>query len=86
MEKVKFEDPQTGDVVEFYVLEQTSINGAEYLLVTEKEEGDCEAYILRALLADTQEEVSYVMVEDDAELEAVSGIFEEMLEDVDFEK
>lgn len=46
MQKIKFTDPQTNDVVEFAVEEETTLNGTRYLLVSEGEEsGDCEAYI-----------------------------------------
>ena len=49
MQKIKFTDPQTNDVVEFAVEEETTLNGTRYLLVSEGEEsGDCEAYILKA--------------------------------------
>lgn len=86
MEKVQFIDPETGDVVEFFVLEQTTINGIAYLLVTEDEEGDSDAYIMKDLSAETDTEAAYVMVEEDEELEYISRIFAEMLEDVTFEK
>ena len=44
MQKIKFTDPQTNDVVEFAVEEETTLNGTRYLLVSEGEErGDCEA-------------------------------------------
>ena len=47
MEKVFFQSPEGGEGIEFFVLEQTRINGADYLLVAEEEEGDCEALILK---------------------------------------
>ena len=48
MEKIKFTDPDTQEVVEFAVEEETQLNGIRYLLVSEGEEdGDCEAYILK---------------------------------------
>ena len=34
MEKVNFTDPDTNESAEFYVLEQTTIRGINYLLVT----------------------------------------------------
>jgi uncharacterized protein YrzB (UPF0473 family) len=53
-------------------------------LVTDAEEDeDGEAYILKAV-PDTQgNEQVYVMVEDDDELDAVAGVFENMLDDTD---
>ena len=67
MQKIKFTDPQTNDVVEFAVEEETTLNGTRYLLVSEGEEsGDCEAYILKEV-STKDEEVLYQMVEDDVE-------------------
>ena len=47
MEKVNFTDPDTNESAEFYVLEQTTIRGINYLLVTVDEEGDSDAFILK---------------------------------------
>ena len=38
MEKIKFTDPDTQEVVEFAVEEETQLNGIRYLLVSEGEE------------------------------------------------
>ena len=86
MEKVKFMPAGEERAEEFYVLEQTMIGGISYLLVTDKEEGDGEAWILKDLSKDGETEALYEMVEDEAELEAVGRIFAEMLEDVDLEQ
>ena len=83
MEKVIFQSPQDGEALECYIIEQTRINGVDYLLVTEEEEGDCEAFILKDLSEKDEEEAMYEMVESEEELEYISRIFEEMLEDVD---
>ncbi|MDO4299454.1 MAG: DUF1292 domain-containing protein [Lachnospiraceae bacterium] len=85
MDKISFRPVGENETVGFFVLEETRINGASYLLVTESEEGDAEAYILKDLSEDGEEEARYVFVEDDRELEAVSKIFAELLEDVDIE-
>ena len=65
------------------MLEQTRINGKDYILVTDSEEGDGEALILKDLSENGEQEAIYEIVEDDDELEALSMIFGEMLEDVD---
>lgn len=83
MEKVIFQSPQDGEALEFYVIEETSINGMNYLLVTEEEDGDCEAFILKRLSQDEEEDAVYEMVESEEELESISRIFSEILEDVD---
>ncbi len=73
--------------VEFYILEQTKLNGYTYLLVTDAEEDDEEgnAYILKDLSTDADDAV-YDMVEDEKELDLIGKIFEELLEDIDLKK
>ena len=79
--KNKFTDPQTNDVVEFAVEEETTLNGTRYLLVSEGEEsGDCEAYILKEV-STKDEEVLYQMVEDDVEFSAIAKVFSELTDD-----
>ena len=82
MEKLVFE-PEEGNPVEFYVLEQTKLGGIPYILVTEEEEGDGEALILKDVSASEEEEAVYEIVEDETELDAVAAVFENMLEDID---
>ena len=82
MEKIIFR-PDGEENVEFFVLEQTRIGGVNYILVTDCEEGDGDALILKDLSADGDAESIYEIVEDDAELEAVGGVFQNMLDDVD---
>ena len=83
MEKIVFQLPDSQETVDFFVLEQTRINGADYILVTDAEDGDGEALILKDLSEDGEQEAVYEIVEDDDELEALSVIFGEMLEDGD---
>ncbi|MCR4651936.1 MAG: DUF1292 domain-containing protein [Lachnospiraceae bacterium] len=83
MEKVTF-CPDKDEPVEFYVLEQTRISGVNYILVTDFEEGDGEALILKDMSGDEDAEAVYAIVDDETELEAVSGVFEDLLEDVKF--
>lgn len=65
------------------MLEQTRVGGKDYILVTDSEEGDAEALILKDMSSDGEKEAIYEIVEDDNELEAVSRVFSEMLEDID---
>ena len=62
----------------------SKINNQNYLLVTEDEDGDSDAYILKEISSEGEDTV-YEMVEEDAELEAIGKIFSELIEDVDFE-
>lgn len=82
LEKITFR-PESEEPVEFYVLEQTRIGGHNYILVTDVEEGDGDALILKDMSQDGEEESIYDVVSDDEELEAVSGVFADMLEDID---
>lgn len=83
MEKITFV-PDGEEAVDFYVLEQTTITGVNYILVTDAEEDEeGEAYILKDISDSDAEERVYVMVEDDDEFDAVSAVFENMLDDID---
>ena len=84
MEKITFR-PEGEEAVEFYVLEQTRIGGFNYILVTDSEEGDGEALIMKDISADGEEESIFDIVTDDAELDAVAGVFSNMLDDVALE-
>lgn len=70
--------------VELEVMEETKINGVNYLLVVDAEDEDT-AMILREDTS-SEEEVVYIPVEEETELDAVSKVFAELLEDIEFEK
>ncbi|MGN0373425.1 MAG: DUF1292 domain-containing protein [Enterocloster sp.] len=74
----------SGESVDFYVLEETRLNARSYLLVTDAPEGqDGECYILKDVSGQQDAEAVYEFVEDDAELDGLMGIFEELLSDAD---
>ena len=83
LEKITFH-PDGEAPVEFFVLEQTRIGGYNYILVTDFEEGDGEALILKDMSQDGEEESVFTIVSDDEELSAVAGVFENMLDDIEF--
>jgi uncharacterized protein YrzB (UPF0473 family) len=76
-----------GEEVAFHVVEQTRLGGKNYLLVSTNtaQEDEAEALILKDISADTDEEAIYSIVEDDDELDAVAGVFSELLEDIDLD-
>ena len=87
MEKLTFvtEDQES---VDFYIIEETRVNGINYLLVTEsedEEDEEAEAYILKDTSKAEDTEAVYEFVESEEELDAVSLIFAELLEDMDLE-
>lgn len=81
MEKVEF-ILDNGEKAEFFVLEQAKLSGNNYILVTEEEEGDCEALILKENVGQQKNDTVYEVVTDDDELEALGTLFESLLEDV----
>lgn len=87
MEKITFmTDDNTEEV--FFIIDETRVNGTNYLLVTDtqdEEDEEAVAYILKDTSSETDTEAVYEFVEDDAELESVGKIFEAMLEDVDID-
>ena len=83
MEKITFIQEDTGEETKFFVLEETRLNGTDYILVADSEEEDAQALILKDLSSDGDQEAVYEIVEDERELESVLGIFEQLLEDVD---
>ncbi len=86
MEKIKFMSEEMQEEVDFFVLEQTKVNGISYILVTDSEEDDAECLILKDTSEENTPESVYEIVDDDVELTAIAKVFEELLEDVDIER
>ena len=79
-EKIAFET-EDGEIRAFYVEEETRVAGVSYLLVSDSEEDEANAYILKDLSEDGDAMANYVMVEDEEELHAIAGIFGQMMEE-----
>ena len=82
MEKIAFTGLE-GDKIDFYVLEKTTLGGVDYMLVTESESEDGEAYVLKDLSRTQDAEGVYEIVSDETELKAVGQVFASLLEDID---
>lgn len=82
-EKIVFSTDEGEEL--FYVLEETRVAGVNYLLVTDSEEEEADCYILKDVSADGDAEAVYEMVEDDETLNALSGIFGELMENTEIE-
>jgi hypothetical protein len=81
METVKFTDPETKEIVEFVVEDETQLNGNKYLLVSEDaEDGTLDAYILKEVV-DENDEVLYEVVEDEVEFMALAKVFTELVDE-----
>lgn len=84
MEKILFKaNENDAEAVAFYVLEQTKINGVDYILVTDAEaDEDGEALILKDVSSRAESSDSiYEIVADETELNAVAAVFSNLLED-----
>lgn len=83
-EKVAFTSAD-GEKLEFYVIEQTRINNIHYLLAEDTADEE-QAYILKETAGDALNgESVYEFVEDDIEFEAISKVFNELLDDIDIQ-
>lgn len=94
LETILFKD-ENGEEVEFAILDATTLNGMEYLLVTEAEnindetdEESLEVMIMKEVAEESNDdETTFETVEDEEEAKAVLNVFKEQLseEGVDFE-
>ena len=84
MDKIKFIEDD-GEVVEFFVEEQARIGGKTYLLVSDSQEEEAQAYIMKDVSDEIDSEACYEFVEDDLELEAVTSVFQQMMDEIDIE-
>ncbi len=84
MDKIKFAG-NDGDEIEFYVIEKTTLGGVDYMLVTETEDGDSDAYVLKDVSSPTDTEGIYEIVDDETELDAVGQVFASLLDDVEIQ-
>lgn len=85
MKKVQFLPEGETHPVDFFVLEETRLAGKQYLLVTDSEDGDGEALILRSDPEDTDSDSTYEIVEDEKELSAVLLLMRDSLEELGIE-
>ena len=82
MEKIRLIPTDSTEAEGFYVLEQARLGGKMYLLVTDQEEGDGMALILRDDADADSGESLYEVVEDENELSAVLLLFSDKLEEM----
>ncbi len=84
-EKISFYDEEQDGFAEFFVLERTRLNGAEYLLATQELNQDSDGYVFKVVAEHTEDNEEVTMelelVDDDTELEAVGKVFAELLSD-----
>ena len=84
-EKISFYDEEQDGFAEFFILERTKVNGAEYLLASQELNQDSDGYIFKVVAEHEVEgdeaSMELELVDDDTELEAVGKVFAELLSD-----
>lgn len=80
IESITFET-EDGEKISLYIIEHTVLAGTNYLLAADSQEDEAQAYIMREIMDEENQKI-YEMVDDDTELEALSKIFTELLDDV----
>ena len=88
MEQIIF-NSEDGEELSFFVIEETTIGGIRYLLVSDEDpqtptEEEKDATILKCVSSGDEEDV-YEFVEDDDEWDAVLPVFEELMDDFDLD-
>lgn len=74
---------ENGDTVEFSIIDNVACGGERYLLVVETElmdDDETDAIILKEVSINT-DDVTYELVEDDAEFDRVADLFAQKAED-----
>ena len=67
-----------GEEEVFYVQAVTVLGGVNYILVTESEDLAGDAYIMKQS-EENEEEITFDMVDDEDELDALADVFEELI-------
>lgn len=67
-----------GEEEVFYVQAATVLGGVHYILVTETEDLAGDAYIMKQS-EETEKEITFDMVDDEDELDALADVFEELI-------
>ena len=78
---------ETGAEVEFSIIDNVACGGERYLLVVETElmdDDETDAIIMKEVSINT-DDVTYELVEDDAEFDRVADLFSQKAEDYDVE-
>ena len=78
---------ENGNQIEFEIIEETKINGVNYILVTDDVENEeADAYILKDVSNDEDEDAVYEMVVDESEIDYIGKVFSETMDDVEIIK
>ena len=76
----------TEEEIEFVVIDRKELNGTEYLLVIESayiDDDEAEAAILK-VVNETEQDITYSVIDDDDEFDAAAALFESDDYDVEY--
>ncbi len=85
---INMKDDDTGEEIEFIVMDSINVDGKNYFLVVESEnlyDDNVEALLLRQESSLDEDEITYTITEDDAEFERVINLLNESNDDYDIQ-
>ena len=86
MEVITMIDDETEEEIEFVVIDRKTMKNTEYILVIESadiDDDEAEAAILK-VVSESDDDITYSVIEDDKEFEAAAGLFESDDYDVEY--
>ena len=86
MEVITMIDDETEEEIEFVVIDRKTLKDTEYLLVVEScniDDDEAEAAVLK-VVSESDEDITYSVIEDDDEFEAAAALFESDEYDVEY--
>ncbi len=86
MEVITMIDDETEEEIEFVVIDRKTLNETEYLLVIEScdiDNDEAEAAVLK-VVSESDEDITYAVIDDDDEFEAAAALFESDDYDVEY--
>lgn len=86
LEIITMVDDETEEEIEFVVIDRKQMNGTEYILVVESknvDDDEAEAAILK-VVSETDNDITYSIIEDDDEFNAAAALFESDDYDVEY--
>jgi len=86
MSVITMTDDETGEEIEFVVIDRKNYKGTEYILVIESkniDDDEAEAAILK-VVGESEEEITYSVIDDDSEFETVAELFDSDEYDVEY--
>jgi len=85
---INMEDDETGEEIEFIVMDSINVDGKNYFLVVESEnlyDDNAEALLLKQESSLDEDEITYTITEDDVEFEKVINLLNESNDDYDIQ-